>query len=63
MTRKTMTDWIEIADERRFRENTITDEPREIGERQHLHLGSAILSLPGRIIRALTHQASPDTDR
>jgi hypothetical protein len=63
MTRKTMTDWIEIADERQFRENTMADEPRQVSERQHLHLGSAILSLPGRIIRALTHQPLPDTDR
>ena len=60
MTRKTMTDWIEIADERQFRENTMSDEPRQVSERQHLHLGSAIFSLPSRIVEALTHHRSDD---
>jgi hypothetical protein len=63
MTRNTMTGWIEIADERHFRENAMSDKRPEIGERQRLHLGSAILSLPCRIIEALTHHPSPNARR
>jgi hypothetical protein len=59
MTYSTMTGWIEIADERRFRESAMSDRMSEIDERQHLHLGSAILSLPCRIIEALSQHRTP----
>lgn len=58
MTRKTMTSWIEIADERRFFEDTVVNRMPEPRERQHFHLGSAIFSLPGRIVEAFTHRHS-----
>jgi hypothetical protein len=59
-TRNTMTSWIEIADKRRFVRTAVSEHMPEIGERQHLHLGSAIVSLSCRIIDALTH---PHADR
>jgi hypothetical protein len=63
MPYSTMVGWIEIADERRFRENAMSDRMPEIDERQYLHLGSAILSLPCRIIEALSqHRTSHRAD-
>jgi hypothetical protein len=56
MTHNTMTGWIEIADERHFRESAKSDRMPQSSERQHLHLGSAIFSLPGRIMEALAHR-------
>ena len=56
MTRNTMTGWIEIADERQFRESAMADCMPEPSERQHFHLGATILSLPCRIVDALTHR-------
>jgi hypothetical protein len=58
MTQNTMTGWIEIADERHFIEAAMSERMARPSERQHLHLGSAIFSLPGRIIGALTHHQS-----
>jgi len=60
MTYDTMTGWIEIADERRFVETAMTEHLPQPSERQHLHLGSAIFSLPCRIIDAVTHRHSDD---
>ncbi|HEV2185596.1 MAG TPA: hypothetical protein VGR70_00205 [Stellaceae bacterium] len=64
MTYDTMTGWIEIADERRFVETAIAEtaiaERPLPSERQHLHLGTAIFSLPCRIIDAVTHRHSDD---
>ena len=45
----------EIADARQFIEATALVRPVAFAERQHLHLGDAILHLPGRLRRALTH--------
>jgi len=61
MTYNTMTSWIEAADERHFVEAATFDHAPQVTERQHLHLGSAIFSLPYRIIDALTHH-HPDGD-
>jgi hypothetical protein len=47
MTYDTMTGWIEIADERHFVETAMSERMPEVSERQRLHLGSAILNLPG----------------
>jgi hypothetical protein len=58
MTHNTMTGWIEIADERHFVEAAMIERMPQPSERQHLHLGSAILSLPCRIIDALAHHHS-----
>ena len=60
MTYDTMTGWIEIADERRFVETATAERLPHPSERQHLHLGSAIFSLPCRIIDAVTHRHSGD---
>ena len=60
MTHNTMTGWIEIADERRFRESAMADRTPQPSERQHFHLGATILSLPCRIIDALTHHEADD---
>ena len=55
MTRNTMTSWIEIADERQACEAAMYDRLTAAPtERQNLHLGSAILSLPSRIFGALS---------
>jgi hypothetical protein len=54
----TMTRWIEIADERQFNQATMFDRAPRVVERQHLHLGSAILHLPCRLIGALSHRTS-----
>lgn len=61
MTHNTMTGWIEIADERQFWESAMADRMPRPTERQHLHLGSAIFTLPCRIIDALAHR-HPDDD-
>jgi hypothetical protein len=54
----TMTRWIEIADERQFNQATVFDRAPRVIERHHLHLGSAILHLPCRLIDALSHCAA-----
>jgi hypothetical protein len=54
MTQSHMTRWIEIADERQFNQAHVFDRTPVI-EQQHLHLGSAILHLPCRLIDALSH--------
>lgn len=61
MTYNTMTGWIEIADERHFVETAMAERTPRPSERQHLHLGSAIFSLPCRIIDALAHHHADDT--
>jgi hypothetical protein len=38
----------------------MADRMPQPSERQHLHLGSAIFSLPSRIVEALTHHRSDD---
>jgi hypothetical protein len=58
MTHNTMTGWIEIADERRFLEAAMAERMPQVSERQQFHLGSAIFSLPYRIVEALTHRHS-----
>jgi len=63
MSRNTMTSWIEIADRRRFVEAAVAERMPQIGERQHLHLGSAIVSLSCRIVDALTHPHAAATKR
>ncbi len=63
MTHNTMTGWIEIADERQFCESTMAEQMPKPDERQHLHLGSAIFTLPCRIIGALTHRRPDDGSR
>ena len=63
MSHDTMTGWIELADERRFWESKLGNSMPQIVERQHLHLGSAIFSLPCRIMNALSHLRSDDDAR
>ncbi|HUI35085.1 MAG TPA: hypothetical protein VLX67_06150 [Stellaceae bacterium] len=60
MTHNTMTGWIEIADERQFRESAMSDCTPRPSECQRFHLGTTILSLPSRIIDALTHHQPDD---
>ena len=60
MTYDTMTGWIEIADGRRFVETANAERLARPNERHHLHLGTAIFSLPCRIIDAVTHRHSSD---
>jgi len=59
MTRTTMTSWIEIADERHFIETATSSRVLPVSERQHLHLGTTILSLPSRIFGAFSSHQRP----
>jgi hypothetical protein len=53
---KTMTSWIETADERQFCQAVMFERMPASAEIHHLHLGSRIFSLSSRIAEALSYR-------
>ena len=56
MTRRTMTSWIEIADERQFCQTVRYERMPRPEARQRKHLGWPIFGLPTRILDALSRR-------
>jgi hypothetical protein len=58
MSHNTMTNWIEIADQRRFCQAVLSERPPRLGAGRSPCRTSAIFSLPSRIVDALASRCA-----
>jgi len=58
MSHNTMTNWIEIADQRRFCQATLSERSSQLGAGPTRRPRSAIFSLPSRIVGALASRCA-----
>ena len=58
MSHNTMTNWIEIADQRRFCQEVLSERSPRLGAGRNRRRTSAIFSLPSRIVDALASRCT-----